>query len=57
MQDTTNNNEGATPTPEEMEELEAVDPADAPAIAEELADRLEAVLDHSEDDPSDGRSH
>ena len=52
----TKSDEAAAPTSEEMEDLEAADPADAPDIAEKLADRLEAVLDRSEDEPPEGRS-
>lgn len=55
MKEPTTDDEDA-PTVDELEELAAADPADAPAVAEELADRLEAVLDRSEDDPPEGRS-
>lgn len=55
--DTTPGDEDAMPTPDELEDLAAADPAEAPAIAEKLADRLETELDRSEDDPPDRRSH
>ena len=50
MNDSTPPDPAGQPMPDDLEEqLASADPADAPELAEDLADRLESVLNESEE--------